>query len=174
MGCQRTRLTVPQALAGKDMNAGAAAEVVGKMSAAAAGKVLGGLEPLKVVEIIEGAIKFKRWENPTLKAAEMLSMVTTEKGTLIVGLLSLRTRTDVLEKMDYTVAANIIDELEFPGVNTNLPSPGRILLSMNLDSALGIFQASTKKQALFRDAEWAEFQELKKIIDQRDSDIEGI
>jgi hypothetical protein len=67
------------------MNAGAAAEVVGRMSAAAAGKVLGGLEPLKVVEIIEGAIKFKRWENPTLKAAEMLSNVATEKGMLIVG-----------------------------------------------------------------------------------------
>eukprot|EP00976_Prorocentrum_cordatum_P091514 1188569-Prorocentrum_minimum.AAC.2 len=88
--------------------------------------------------------------------------------------------------MESKAAAKIVDQLEFPGKAQHVTplqlSPilglingsGGILLSMNADSSVNIFKASEKKQDLFRESEWKEFQELQKLIEQRDADIEGI
>uniref|UniRef100_A0A7S0RN39 Uncharacterized protein n=1 Tax=Pyramimonas obovata TaxID=1411642 RepID=A0A7S0RN39_9CHLO len=161
---RRATLLVPLAQ-NKEMNAGMAAELVGKMEVTEASKILSVLPPYKVVEIVEGAITFKRWETPALRAAQIFNKMETTRGAEVMRLLSQRTAIDILSRMDSDAAAKIVDQLEFPG---------GILLSMNADSAVNIVKASEKKKDLFRESEWKEFQELQELIQQRDVDIEGI
>jgi len=145
---------------------GTALEVLSKLDTTAAAKVVGVLEAADAADMLEKAIRFKRWD--TQRVAAVLAACPPDPATRILGLMTDSEAVRVLELMDAKATAAVVDRL---GALAAV-----YLLRMDATAAVrAVRRAEATADQLFPDeGERKEYEKRVTVVDGMQEDIEGV
>lgn len=148
------------------MDPGTALEVLSKLEPVAAAKVLGVLEADAAAEMLEGALRFKRWDLP--RVAALMSACPPAPAARILGLMTDAEAVKILETMDTRAASAVVDRLGALAAG--------YLLRMDATAAVKAVRRSEQtEEQFFPSAEQQkEYQARVKVVDSMQKDIEGV
>lgn len=150
----------------KDLDAGTAAEALRRLGPAASSKVISTLPTYKSVEIIQGAIRFRRWDKPTKFAADMLNEVTTPEATDIIRSLEPSPAISIVCAMNTDKAVQVLNSLD---------SAGELIALMAPEDSYRLVPKLEKGEAVFKNDDDLKFYRGNvEIFRQQEADIEGV